>query len=197
MLLDVFFDRVVVVVVVIAIMVLVIYLTTRPSALLGGNIPVSNVISHWSHFFKSFALSSNAFYEELAKTLQSHEMPHARIGRTMHKEGGILSASREYLRIKHGDLVFDVCAAPFGKDFFISWWLYESQGGLRTWFGNTKMGDFLRARAAKRTFYQIDEEDMFRSCVHECILETVAAVTQGKGTTQLTDADKTFKMGGL
>lgn len=171
--------------------------TNSSSTLLGGNIPVSNVISHWSHFFKSFSLSSNDFYGELEKSLNSHEMPHSQVQRTTHKEGGLLSASREYLRIKHGDIVFDVCAAPFGKDFFISWWLYESAGTMRTILSNTKVGNFLNDRAAKRTFYQIDEEDMFRSCVHECILETVTKVTEGKGTVQLTDADKAFKMGGM
>jgi hypothetical protein len=101
------------------------------------------------------------------------------------------------LRIKHGDLVFDICAAPFGTDFFISWWLYESKGGMRSWLRHTKVGDFLARRAERRTFFQIDEEDMFRSCVHECILETIAAVTEGKGILQLSDADKVFIKGGL
>jgi hypothetical protein len=175
----------------------IIYKGTTSSGLIGGNIPVSNVISHWSHFFKTFALSSDAFYNELEKILASHEMPNSVIKRTTHKEGGLLSASREYLRIKHGDIVFDVCASPFGKDFFISWWLYESAGGMRAIFKKTKFGDFLSQRAANRTFYQVDEEDMFRSCVHECILETVSKVGEGTGTVQLTDADKAFKMGGL
>jgi hypothetical protein len=187
--------------VILLIVLFVIYIIRKSGnatgTLLGGNIPVSNVLSHWSHFFQSFAISSNLFYEELEKTLQAHEMPHTVISKTRHMEGGILSSAREYLRIKHGDIVFDVCAAPFGKDFFISWWLYESAGTMRTMLRNTKMGDFMNERASKRTFYQIDEEDMFRSCVHDCILETIARVSEGKGLTALTDADKAFKMGGL
>lgn len=186
------------VVLVFGILMYVIYKGVNSSGtLLGGNIPVSNVISHWSHFFTSFSLSSNEFYGELEKSLSNHEMPHSQIQRTTHKEGGLLSASREYLRIKHGDIVFDICAAPFGKDFFISWWLYETASTMRTMLSKTKVGNFLNERAAKRTFYQVDEEDMFRSCVHECILEIVAKMTEGKGTLQLTDADKAFKMGGL
>jgi hypothetical protein len=38
-------------------------------------------------------------------------------------EGGLLSAKREYLRATYGRYSFDICAAPFGKDFFFSWWL--------------------------------------------------------------------------
>lgn len=180
-----------------AVIIYIVYKASDPSrGLLGGNIPVSNVISHWSHFFQKFAMSSDDFYRELEKTLQSHEMPNSSIQRTRHKEGGMLSAAREYLRVKHGEVVFDVCASPFGKDFFISWWLYETTGPMRTIFKNTRFGSFLQQRASKRTFYQIDEEDMFRSCVHECILETVSKVTNGKGELQLTAADKAFKMGG-
>lgn len=176
----------------------IIYQASDPSmGLLGGNIPVSNVISHWSHFFQSFAMSSDTFYEELEKTLKNHEMPNSSIQRTRHKEGGMLSAAREYLRIKHGELVFDVCAAPFGKDFFTSWWFYETTGPMRIIFKNTRFGNFLQQRASKRTFYQIDEEDMFRACVHECILETIGKMTEGKGELKLAEADKLFKMGGL
>jgi len=162
-----------------------------------GGTPISNVLSHWSHFFTQFTLSSDVFYKALEETFKVHDMPNIALGRTKHKEAGLLSANREYLRIRHGDIVFDICAAPFGKDFFISWWLYETTGTMRTVLRNTKVGDFMNARAARRTFYQIDEEDMFRSCVHDCILETITAVTMGKGVTQLTDADKAFKMGGM
>lgn len=171
--------------------------STQAPGLIGGQIPVSKVLSHWSHFFQSFALSSDTFYKELSKVIKDHEMPNAVIGTVRMKEAGMLSASREYLRIKHGDIVFDVCAAPFGKDFFISWWLYESEGGMRTLLRGTKMGDFLKQRAAMRTFYQIDEEDMFRSCVHECILATVEKVTEGKSELKLTDSEKAFTMGGI
>ena len=184
-------------IVVILIVVAFIKLIGTGTPLLGGNIPVSSVLSHWSHFFKSFNMSSATFYGELEKNIKIHQIPHAAITRTMHKEGGMFSADREYLRIKHGDIVFDICAAPFGTDFFISWWLYETEGAMRTVFKGTKMGNFLHARAEKRTFYQFDEEDMFRSCVHECIMETITKVGEEKGLTKLTDAQKAFKMGGV
>jgi hypothetical protein len=189
---------VVLVIIIVAFLLYIIFnAKSSPPSLLGGAIPVSNILSHWSHFFQSFIMSSDLFYVELEKTLKTHEMPQSIIERTKHKEGGVLSASREYLRIKHGDIVFDVCASPFGKDFFISWWLYETAGTMRTILKHTKVGNFLQARAERRTFYQVDEEDMFRSCVHECILETIATVTEGKGVLQLNDADKAYKMGGL
>lgn len=159
-------------------------------------IPINQVLSHWSHFFQSFALSSESFYTELANVLKEHNMPNSKIERTKHKEAGLFSSEREYLRVKHFNLVFDVCAAPFGKDFFISWWLYETEGKVRNMLKSTKIGNFLDQQAARRTFFQADMEDMFSSCVHECILETVIKVTEGKGVRLLTDKEKEFTKGG-
>ena len=156
-------------------------------------IPVSEVISHWSHYFQSFSLSADEFYKTAEKIISAHNMPNTKVERTTHKEGGMFSSNREYLRIKHGNLVFDVCAAPFGTDFFISWWLYETEGTATSLLKNTKVGSFLKARETARTFFQADEEAMFRSCVHECILEAVAKVTEGKIERQLTDEEKSIK----
>jgi hypothetical protein len=160
-------------------------------------IPITEVLSHWSHFFQSFALSSESFYNELSGILRSHDMPNSKIEKVKHKEAGMFSSEREYLRIKHGNLVFDVCAAPFGKDFFISWWLYETEGTVQNVLKNTKVGSFLKQQSSKRTFYQVDEEDMFRSCVHECILESVSKVTEGKGFRELSDKEKAYTPGGM
>lgn len=156
-------------------------------------IPVSEVISHWSHFFQSFTLSSNEFYSTVDRIISEHQMPNTKVARTTLKEGGMFSANREYLRIQHGNLVFDICAAPFGTDFFISWWLYETEGTATSLLKNTKLGGFLKAREQARTFFQADEEEMFRSCVHECILEAVAKVTEGKIQRQLTKEEKEIK----
>lgn len=156
-------------------------------------IPVSDVISHWSHFFQSFTLSSDDFYKTAEQIIKAHQMPNTEVKRVQHKEGGMFSSNREYLRIKHGNLVFDVCAAPFGTDFFISWWLYETEGTATNLLKNTKIGSFLKAREQSRTFFQADEESMFRSCVHECILEAVEKVTEGKTERKLTQEDKAIK----
>ena len=59
----------------------------------------------------------------------------------------------------------------------------------------TKVGEFLAERASKQTFFQADEEEMFRQCAHDCILEAVAKVTEGKGVRSMTDAEKAFSAG--
>jgi hypothetical protein len=85
----------------------------------------ANVISHWCRLIESFQTSSLAFYESVEAAVQARAVPEIQRTRIEHKEGGLASANREYLRIHRGKHVFDICAAPFGTGFFVSWWFTE------------------------------------------------------------------------
>jgi hypothetical protein len=60
--------------------------------------------------------------QAVEETLRAKEAP-VRPQRIDWSEGGLLTAKREYLRATYGRYSFDICAAPFGKDYFFSWWL--------------------------------------------------------------------------
>lgn len=81
------------------------------------------VISHWHHSVEDLSTSSMEFYSEVEAALKRKQIDGLRTERLDWQESGILSAKRTYLRVGYGRYVFDVCAAPFGKDFFFSWWL--------------------------------------------------------------------------
>jgi hypothetical protein len=83
------------------------------------------VISHWSHLYENFETPTLAFYESVEAAVLAREVPEAKRLRIEHKEAGLASAKREYLRIHRGKQAFDICAAPFGKGFFFSWWFTE------------------------------------------------------------------------
>jgi hypothetical protein len=85
----------------------------------------ANVISHWCHLIENFQTSSLAFYESVETAVQSRAVPETNRARIEHQEGGLASAKREYLRIHRGKHAFDICAAPFGSGFFVSWWFTE------------------------------------------------------------------------
>jgi hypothetical protein len=89
------------------------------------SVEANAVFSHWHYPVLNFSTSSAEFYAAVEQSLAPHQIPEAEISRVEWKEGGVLSGSREYLRIRRGKLVFDICAAPFGTDFFFSWWLAE------------------------------------------------------------------------
>jgi hypothetical protein len=85
----------------------------------------ANVISHWHHPIENFNTSTLDFYAAVETALQPRQIPDCVSSRIDWREGGLHTARREYLRIKRGKLAFDLCAAPFGRTYFFSWWLAE------------------------------------------------------------------------
>ena len=81
------------------------------------------VLSHWHYMADDFSTSALDFYSSVEKRLKDRCVPEMGSERNEWKEGGMLSANRQYLRLRRGRYVFDVCAAPYGKSFFFSWWL--------------------------------------------------------------------------
>ncbi len=81
------------------------------------------VLSNWSALVEGLSTSSQDAYLELQGALAAREVPEIEFSRVVYAESGVGSAKREYLRIQRKDFVFDVCAAPFGKSFFFSWWM--------------------------------------------------------------------------
>lgn len=142
---------------------------------------ITQILSQWNTYFPFSTMSSNEFYTQVEEAIKEHQYPNVKISRTTLKEEGFFSSSREYLRVKYRDLVFDICAAPFGKDFYISWWLYETEGPLRVIFKYTWFGNFLRKRASKKTFYEADVAAIFRSSVHCCVTQVIELMTESAG----------------
>ena len=93
------------------------------------------VISHWHQCVDELSTSTLDYYAAVEKALQDKQVPELRIERTIASESGILSAKREYLRVRYGRLSFDICGAPFGKDFFFSWWLVKRTPGFSALWG--------------------------------------------------------------
>ncbi|HZR84229.1 MAG TPA: hypothetical protein VFD92_24235 [Candidatus Binatia bacterium] len=83
------------------------------------------VIAHWDTLIENLQTSSLEFYKGVEEALTKRELPDSRTLRVDWQEGGVLSARREYVRVTRGRYRFDVCAAPFGRGFFVSWWLGE------------------------------------------------------------------------
>jgi len=84
----------------------------------------SSALSHWYHFVENFNTSALDFYRAVEDAISARDLPEdVSTERVTYKEGGLLSAKREYLRMKRGQLVFDIGAAPYGNGYFFSWWL--------------------------------------------------------------------------
>jgi len=82
-------------------------------------------ISHWDQLIENWQASPLEFYNSVEKALEARSVPQTQWTRVEHKEGGIASANRVYFRTQRGKYAFDICAAPFGTGFFVSWWFTE------------------------------------------------------------------------
>jgi len=85
----------------------------------------TRLISDWHHLFEGLQVSPLAFYERVERALAPYEIPQARTEHVDYREAGASSAHREYLRITRARNAVDICGAPFGNGFFVSWWLAE------------------------------------------------------------------------
>lgn len=79
-----------------------------------------DVILSWHHLIENFSTSPQEFYSLLEKAIARRQIPNLEISRVEWKEGGLLSANREYLRLSRERLIGYICAAPFGTGFFFS-----------------------------------------------------------------------------
>ena len=93
--------------------------------------PKEQVLNHWYAPVDNFQFATADFYHMLEKQLTDRKVPGLTISRVELGEGGLLSAKREYLRLKRERLVFDICAAPFGTSYFFSFRFVELPLGIK------------------------------------------------------------------
>ena len=148
----------------------------------------AEIISRWHHYFDEFQFSSTEFYTAFEHGIKRREIPNVLVGRNNYFEGGVLSQQRVYFKVSNGQYIFDVCAAPYGKSFFVSWWLKESKSVL----------ELLLERffpwSNRKTYYQLDTESMFRESVHQAVLEAIEVMTKEKGVRGPSELEKQIIM---
>ena len=159
---------------------------------------VATVVSHWYQRFEGFSIEPKAFYETLQRSIEKRKIPDSAMNQIERSEGGVFSAKRLYLRVDRKEHYFDICGAPFGNDFFISWWLIQKPSGCLTgcllslvvvpWIGG--IARLLINLLAPTTYYKIDTELMFQSAVHSAVLEVVDRITEKRGIRTLSESER-------
>jgi hypothetical protein len=137
------------------------------------------ILAHWYQRFDTFQFSTQEFYDHLCGGIGRRVMPQVGLSRVNLPEGGMLSGHRDYLKVRRGKHAFVLCAANFGIDFFVSWWLLEEPGCLSGCL--TSFFPFLALFARRTTFYEEDTAAVFRDAVHQCVLDTIDAMFTGRG----------------
>lgn len=142
----------------------------------------TTVHAHQSEHFEDLQMSAREFYTLLKGLIEEYKYPNVTCEPVTLKEGGIFSSKREYLRISKERYHFYVCASPFGKSFFISWWLQEDANTSANFAA--RFGLFGRAvanRMESKTYYELDTEKMFTASINSLIKRAVDKVKADKG----------------
>ncbi len=85
-----------------------------------------HVYSQWITPLMEFSSDSIKFYDAIEEGLKAWQVPELVTERIIYKDGGLLSAGREYLRVRREALVFDIVSAKFGA----SWWWFSSRSAV-------------------------------------------------------------------
>lgn len=91
------------------------------------------VHDHQATYLENFSISPGDLYKAIESEIAEKKLPNIEVSRIFFREGGLLSANREYLRIRRERLAYLVCAAPWGTSFFFSTRFTEIPVSLRWW----------------------------------------------------------------
>ena len=92
-----------------------------------------DIIGHWGQLIQGLETSPKAFYSLVRDAIERRKLADTNIEQVEWPEGSFFSPRRLYLRVWHKDHVFDICGAPFGSAFFVSWWLGERRNMNLLW----------------------------------------------------------------
>lgn len=141
-----------------------------------------NIQSRWQTTFP-FSFSTKEFYDLITQKIKDTEIEHINISTVKYYGHHVLfSPHRVYLLVRRGDHMFLICAAPFGKEFFVSWWMGEPIDFIKDLIPRIpKIGPALAVWMYQKTFYRMDTDSMFINCIKNCVNEAVEQVANDQG----------------
>lgn len=147
-------------------------------------------IGNWSHLFGNIQHEPEAFYDQVEAFLKEHEVPEFHAKRITLKQEGPLSLQRLYLEISRGDYVYHICAAPWGTDFFFSWWLNFRMNNFSILLSRIPILGPIITGNQEQSYYKLDTDTMFRTSVQQAVLWAVDQLTESRGLRGLTELER-------
>ena len=147
----------------------------------------TQMLSSWSHYLDDASHDVGKFYSSIEAAITRRRIPDIRFARRNMKEGGVFSASREYLIVMRDDMRYDIYGAPFAWGFFVSSRLFAEGQFADAVLESFGHDDSIRALAGAltarligaNTYYKFDTARMFLHLAHEGLLEAVDQLAKG------------------
>lgn len=143
--------------------------------------PAKN-IDDWRTLILGLEITPQEFYSALDETISKIQIPDGKRSPIHWHEGGMFSPKREYARFRRKEYVLDVCAAPYGGEFFVSWWLGETLSiFLYPLYKIPVVGPWIVYFLRRPTYYRCDTASMFCTAIHGAVSDTVRQICESKG----------------
>lgn len=141
------------------------------------------VLDEWQSWHNEFSFPPSHFFVLLRREIMRREAPGLNLKDIYLHEGSVLfSPKRRYLRIKRMDLVFEACAAPFGRGYFFSWYFGRNVNIFRKLILMVPwIGKHIDAVLFPYTYYHNDTAKMFIETFKDCVEVTIKEVFENKG----------------
>lgn len=134
--------------------------------------------SNWRTIINDFNFSVSDFYEILKAEFKAENIETTFEHKSL-PEGGAFSAHREYLRVGWKEYHFDLCAAPFGKHYFVSWWLLYKNSPIKLLISKIPfIGEWMAHKLFKITYYKIDTASAFMTIADACVKRAIEKMTE-------------------
>ncbi len=156
-----------------------------------GRARPDSIISHWSTMLPKLELSSDDFYQAIEEKIAAESLKEIKVERVTLSEGGIFSNKRSYLQVKRAEHVFHICAAPYGHNYFLSYWLGQLDSELWALLSRIPGVGMIASRFLKPvTYFKLDTASIFQSLIHGAIMETLDEWSESKGTRKLVPEER-------
>ena len=139
--------------------------------------------------FDGVEFGAEEFYKKVEECIRKREIPDVNFSRVTYSQAGMFSTGREYLHVVKGEFIYDICAAPFAKGFFVSMWYVERPSVTKKM---ARKVPALQAMVDSKSYYQIDTDAMVKGAIHAGFNEAIEELTTNKGARALSETERKF-----
>ncbi len=147
--------------------------------------------SNWNFLIDDLQFSTQEFYELLKKELHSNNIKSIETYTVSLPEGSIGSPKRRYLEVEWKNYKYHICGAPFGKGFFVSWWLFRTGSVGQIIVSKIPViGLWLSRQLYRETYYKTDTASMFMTYCHKSVQNVIDSITKEKGLRSMSEDER-------
>lgn len=149
------------------------------------------LLNRWNVLIHGLHYSSKDYYQKLENILKKENVTGLEITTKNISTGGILSSKRLYAHISYDGFVYEVCAAPFGNSFFVSYWMSGADSKLKNALARIPLlGKRIVNIFYPETYYRADTSAMFHTLLHETIIALTDEIAEEHNAERLSDNQK-------